>query len=432
MTFSLSDAARRSGPGAGHRAGSAAARGRALAVAAGVFCTAAIAPVALSGAAHAQGTCTVSGPTTTCTFAFTGAEQTFTVPSGVTQVDVMAIGAGGGVEDNGVSGGRGAQVSGALTGLSGGQTLYVEVGGTPTNGSGGSCAGSAQCAGGFNGGGSTHFGGGGGGASDVRTQPGTTPLTTTDSRLIVAAGGGGAGWAGQCTGSPGGDAGQPGADATCSGGDGGGAGTSTHGGTGGTGGGGVFGGGPGTLGVGGTGGGPGISLTGGSGGGGYYGGGGGGNINPFITPSGGGGGGGGGSSLVPTGGTGPTVTGAAAGITISYLTPGKPVTTDLVSHPHRTSRVGKTVQLRDVVCPTDTSATTRPTGTVAFTDTTTHTTLGTAPLRPFRRNCAAAMVITSFRSAGTHTITAVYSGDTVYQGNSSNPETLTLKVLPRW
>ncbi|MGW6100388.1 hypothetical protein ACWFRK_40070 [Streptomyces sp. NPDC055157] len=130
MTFSLSDAARRSGPGAGHRAGSAAARGRALAVAAGVFCTAAIAPVALSGAAHAQGTCTVSGPTTTCTFAFTGAEQTFTVPSGVTQVDVMAIGAGGGVENNGVSGGRGAQASGTLTGLSGGQTLYVEVGGT--------------------------------------------------------------------------------------------------------------------------------------------------------------------------------------------------------------------------------------------------------------------------------------------------------------
>ncbi|WP_199881450.1 Ig-like domain repeat protein [Streptomyces sp. CB03911] len=426
MTFSLSDAARWSGPGAGHHAGSAAARGRALAVAAGVFCTAAIAPVALSGAAHAQGTCSVSGPTTTCTFAFTGAEQTFTVPSGVTQVDVMAIGGGGGVEDNGVSGGRGAQVSGTLTGLSGGQTLYVEVGGTATGGS--QCAGSAQCTGGFNGGGSTHFAGGGGGASDVRTQPGTTPLTTTDSRLIVAAGGGGAGWAGQCTGSPGGDAGQPGADATCNGGNGGGAGTSTHGGTGGTGGGGFFGGGPGTLGAGGTGGGPGASLTGGGGGGGYYGGGGGGNINPFITPSGGGGGGGGGSSLVPTGGTGPTVTSSAPGITISYLTPGKPVKTSLTAMPPRT-RVGFPVVLSDIVCPTD-GSTTRPTGTVTFTDTTTGTTLGTARLFLSLGNCAAAGTVTAFRTTGTHTITAVYSGDTIYQGNSGNPETLTLTVLP--
>ncbi|MET8627298.1 glycine-rich protein [Kitasatospora sp. NPDC004669] len=291
MTFSLPGAVGWLGPGAGHRAGSAGRRGRVLAVAAGVFCAAAVAPVALSVPAHAQGTCTVSGPTTTCTFVFTGAEQTFTVPNGVTQVDVTATGAGGGVEDNGVGGGRGAQVSGTLTGLSGGQTLYVEVGGAPTAGS--PCAGSAQCTGGFNGGGSTRFGGGGRGASDIRTQPSTTPLTTTDSRLVVAAGGG-AGWAGQCTGSPGGDAGQPGTNATCNGGDGGGAGTSTHGGAGGTGGG-VFGGAPGTLGVGGRGGGPGASVTGGGGGGGYYGGGGG-NINPFVTPSEGGGGGGGGSS----------------------------------------------------------------------------------------------------------------------------------------
>ncbi|MEU9131889.1 Ig-like domain repeat protein [Kitasatospora sp. NPDC048540] len=397
------------------------------AVAAAVFC-AAVAPLALPATAHAQGTCTVSGPTTTCTFASTGAEQTFTVPSGVTQVDVTAIGAGGGVENGGVSGGRGAEVSGTLTGLSGGQTLYVEVGGAPTNGNG-SCASSAQCAGGFNGGGSTHFGGGGGGASDVRTLPGTTPLTTTDSRLIVAAGGGGAGWAGQCTASPGGDAGQPGADATCNGGTGGGAGTSTQGGTGGTGGGGVFGGGNGTLGAGGTGGGPGSSLTGGAGGGGYYGGGGGGNINPFITPSGGGGGGGGGSSLVPAGGTGPTATSAAPSITISYTTPGKPVKTTLTAMFSRT-RVGLPVVLSDIVCPAGTGATTRPTGTVTFTDTTTGKTLGTGRLSLSLGNCAAAGTVTAFRTTGTHTITAVYSGDTVYQGNSGNPETTTVTVTP--
>ncbi|WP_331743479.1 Ig-like domain repeat protein [Kitasatospora sp. NBC_01300] len=425
MTYPLSEVADRPSSTHGHHAGSSGRRSRVSAVAAAVFCATAVAPLALPAPAHAQGTCTVSGPTTTCTFASTGAEQTFTVPGGVTQVDVTAIGGAGGVEDNGVGGGRGAQVSGTLTGLSGGQTLYVEVGGTATGGA--PCAGSAQCTGGFNGGGSTHFGGGGGGASDVRTQPGTTPLTTTDSRLIVAAGGGGAGWAGQCTGSPGGDAGQPGTNATCNGGNGGGAGTSTQGGAGGTGGGGVFGGGTGTLGTGGTGGGPGASLTGGAGGGGYYGGGGGGNINPFISPSGGGGGGGGGSSLVPAGGTGPTATSATPSITISYTTPGKPVKTRLIALPQQV-RLGLPVVLDDLVCPAGTGATTPPTGTVTFTDTTTGTTLGTARLILNLRNCAAAGRVVFFRTAGAHVITAVYSGDTVYQGNSTSPETTTVTV----
>ncbi|MFD8781705.1 Ig-like domain repeat protein [Kitasatospora sp. NPDC059599] len=423
MTSTLPPAGGQPGSGAGvPGTGSVARRSRALAIAAGLFCTAGIAPLALTAPAHAQGTCTVSGPTTTCTFVFTGAEQTFTVPAGVTQADVTATGAAGGLEDNGVGGGRGAQVSGTLTGLAGGQTLYVEVGGAANTAS---CTGGAQCTGGFNGGGSTHFGGGGGGASDVRTQPGTTPLTTTDSRLIVAAGGGGAGWAGQCTGSKGGDAGQPGTDATCNGGAGGGAGTSTHGGAGGTGGGGFYGGGPGTLGAGGTGGGPGASLTGGAGGGGYYGGGGGGNINPFISPSGGGGGGGGGSSLVPAGGTGPTVTSAAAGITISYTTPGKPVNTRLIALPPQV-RLGRPVVLDDLVCPSGTGATTPPTGTVTFTDTTTGTPLGTARLVLNLGNCGAAGRVVFFRTPGVHVVTAVYSGDSVYQ--SGSPETVSVTV----
>ncbi|MFC9282223.1 glycine-rich protein [Streptomyces collinus] len=202
-------------------------RGRVLAAAVGVLCAAGLTPVAL-GTAHAQGTCTASGNTTTCSFAFTGAEQTFTVPNGVTQVDVTAIGAAGGKEGvNNTPGGRAAQVSGALTGLSAGQTLYVEVGGTPTLDTS-ACYGFSPCIGGFNGGGTTRFGGGGGGASDVRTQP----RTTTDSRLVVAAGGGGAGevFSSSCPGSQGGDAGQPGADGTCNGGNGGGAGTATQGG----------------------------------------------------------------------------------------------------------------------------------------------------------------------------------------------------------
>ncbi|HJD84292.1 glycine-rich protein [Kitasatospora aureofaciens] len=426
MKISPPAAAGQPGPAAARgRAGSAARRGRALAVAAGLLGAAGLAPVALPGTAHAQGTCTVSGPTTTCTFAFTGAEQTFTVPNGVTQVDVTAIGAAGGLEGgNDTPGGRGAQVSGTLTGLSGGQTLYVEVGGNATND--GSCFPTSHCTGGFNGGGSTHFGGGGGGASDIRTQPRTTPLTTTDSRLIVAAGGGGAGlvYTIGCPAGPGGDAGQPGTDGGCNGGTGGGAGTATQGGAGGQ----QFGS-PGTLGTGGTGGGPGASLTGGAGGAGYYGGGGGGNINLSVNPTGNAGGGGGGSSLVPAGGTGPTVTSAAASITISYLTPGKPVNTRLIAIP-RQVRLGRPVVLDDLVCPAGTGATTRPTGTVTFTDTTTGTTLGTARLVLNVGNCAAAGRVVFLRTPGPHVITAVYSGDSVYQGNSGNPETLTVTVNP--
>ncbi|MEU6972418.1 glycine-rich protein [Kitasatospora aureofaciens] len=416
MTFSLSGAVGR--PAAGHR-------GRVLAVAAGVFGAAALAPVALSVPARAQGTCTVSGPTTTCTFAFTGAEQTFTVPSGVTQVDVTAIGAAGGLSGvNTTPGGRGAQVSGTLTGLSGGQTLYVEVGGVPTLPS--SCYPFSPCVGGFNGGGSSHFGGGGGGASDVRTQPRTTPLTTTDSRLVVAAGGGGAGevFSSSCPGSQGGDAGQPGANGTCDGGMGGGAGTATQGGAGGVATGGTDGA-PGTLGNGGNGG----AGTGGGGGGGLYGGGGGASLNGLTTPFGSAGGGGGGSSLVPSGGSGPTVTSTAASITISYLTPGKPVNTRLIAIPQRV-RLGRPVVLDDLVCPADRGATTPPTGTVTFTDTTTGTTLGTARLVLDIGRCAAAGRVVFFRTTGPHVITAVYSGDSVYQGNGGSPESITVRVNP--
>ncbi|GAA3016153.1 hypothetical protein GCM10010519_52780 [Streptomyces lactacystinicus] len=38
--------------------------------------------------------------------------------------------------------------------------------------------------------------------------------------------------------------------------------------------------------------------------------------------------------------------------------------------------------------------------------------------------------VTAFRTAGTHIITAVYSGDSVYQDNSANPETITVTVTP--
>jgi glycine rich protein len=217
----------------------------------------------------------------TQTFISTGAEQTFTVPAGVTSIHVVAIGASGGAGGNsGGAGGAPAQVSGDLS-VTPGQVLYVEVAG---NGNGGSAA-QNPGAGGFNGGGSggggANGGGGGGGATDVRISPMSVSLTSSDSRLMVAAGGGGGG--ANAGGGTGGAAGSNG-----SGNFGGSAGTSSAGGAGGCGGSACVG----ALGVGGAG-----FQTGGGGGAGYYGGGGG--ACPISSC----GAGGGGSSLVPAGGS---------------------------------------------------------------------------------------------------------------------------------
>jgi hypothetical protein len=226
-----------------------------------------------------------SAQATTQTFLFTGAEQTFKVPGGVTSIHVVATGGGGG-SSSGI-GGVAAQVTGDLT-VTPGQTLYVEVGGRGQDGGSGG-------AGGFNGGGSGAAGGGG--ASDIRTSPRSAGLSP-DHRLIVAAGGGGGGGAGEAgPGGTGGAAEEGGEEAETSGNEGGAAGSQTEGGVGGLGCGGN--GGAGSLGEGGTGGsGAGASNSGGGGGGGYYGAGGGGGGCTF-----GGGGGGGGSSLLPFGGS---------------------------------------------------------------------------------------------------------------------------------
>jgi hypothetical protein len=131
-------------------------------------------------------------------FGYVGAQQNFVVPSGVTSVHVVAVGAQGGPSDDGTPGGAAAKATADLP-VTSGQVLYVNVGG---NG----LAGEGELGGaGFNGGGETtggcvHRGGGGGGASDVRTV--SRPLGSKDSasslesRLIVAGGGGGAGGSG--------------------------------------------------------------------------------------------------------------------------------------------------------------------------------------------------------------------------------------------
>ena len=265
-----------------------------------------------------------SGVTVTCSFSFTGSEQTFTAPPGVTSVFVTAVGGAGGDGARAVGAGVADTVSGNLS-VTPDSTLYVEVGGN-----GGAASGAVAGSGGFNGGGAgvangSSASGGGGGASDVRSSPAAT-VGSLDTRLIVAGGGGGGG-SGAFPGAGGnaGSAGLPGYAGSdtvaAAGGD---AGTGTAGGAGGVGGSGspysssVGGtGGAGVLGIGGAGGASssgGSGDTGGGGGGGQYGGGGGGGAD-----LGSGGGGGGGSDLIPAGGSASSdTTGTPSSMVISY------------------------------------------------------------------------------------------------------------------
>jgi hypothetical protein len=241
----------------------------------------------------------LAASTGTTTFNPTGAMQTFTVPAGVTSVLIKAYGARGGSNTRlnsttTLPGGLGGSAAGRLP-VTGGQILYVFVGGNGINNTGSD--GNAR-AGGYNGGGSSNAangqsandtGGGGGGASDVRV--GGTALT---NRVIVAGGGGGA--HSNNGGLGGGLMGAPGSEFSSSGGGG----TQSAGGTGaGTNSTSTTQGGPGYLGNGGSGGAAyknpdgSIAYGGAGGGGGYYGGGGG-----------SGGPGGGGSGFI-----GPTISG---------------------------------------------------------------------------------------------------------------------------
>ena len=238
-----------------------------------------------------------------CTYSFTGGEQSFTVPAGVTSIHVVSQGGGGGVGDcasstcsgffgSGGAAGKGAQVSADLS-VTPGQTLYVEVGGAANTG-GRICNVACAPVGGFNGGGNgdpNNNSGGGGGASDLRTTA-RADAGTLDSRLLVAAGGGGGGGGGEDFHGEGLGQGGTGGNAASPGGDGTGCGLppSTGGGAGGTNTGGAAGNPSGTQGSKGTGG----SDGGGGGGGGYYGGGSGGAqglLSECLTGAGGGGGG---------------------------------------------------------------------------------------------------------------------------------------------
>jgi hypothetical protein len=245
------------------------------------------------------------------TFDYTGKEQTFIVPAGVTRLTVVARGgegAGSSTPPSYDPPGFPGRIY-AVIRVHHGEKLYVFVGGSGSDG-------------GYNGGGTggkAGYGGGtgnaGGGASDVRMGS-----DTLKDRIIVAAGGGGSGAADLYGYDQGGDGG--GLSGKSGGGGGpysGGGGTGGRQRKGGAGGAGGTGdkssangkpGAKGTLGSGGSGGngGPGISsgdsgLPGGGGGGGYYGGGGGGGSGAtykYYDESQGGGGGGGSSYIEPS------------------------------------------------------------------------------------------------------------------------------------
>jgi hypothetical protein len=234
-------------------------------------------------------------------------EDTFTVPDGVTSIQVVAVGGKGGQGALiGGVGGFGANVASDLA-VTPGQLIYVEVAGN--GGVGTSVANGGGGPAGVNGGGvggnaanmvTTDGGGGGGGASDLRTLL-VGVGGSLASRLVVAAGGGGGGGhnSGACfgSGSPlcssaGGAAGQAGSAQFPNGGGGAGTGGAGGGGGGGKADNGTVSGAVGVLGAGGSGG-SGGCAGGGGGGAGYYGGGGGGNT--FCASADGGGGGGGSS-----------------------------------------------------------------------------------------------------------------------------------------
>lgn len=135
--------------------------------------------------AHAGGTLV--------TFNYTGAAQTWTIPTGVQSVWVSMAGGRGSSDDGDLVAMDSTQLVGALTMPSGATTLEINVGGdgavSPEDGSAGT--------GGWNGGaaGGTGYqyadgygGGGGGGASDIRL-----PGALANQALIVAGGAGGAG-----------------------------------------------------------------------------------------------------------------------------------------------------------------------------------------------------------------------------------------------
>src|SRR5215208_4152102 len=143
-----------------------------------------LALVAVSPAARADGDCQPSGSEVVCTFNYTGAAQSWTVPEGITQATFDVFGTQGGREPLGKPGGGGG-LAHATIDVTPGDTLQVNVGGAGTGG-----ADDAGGAGGYNGGapgGTASTGaGGGGGASDIRFDTDDSGDFALAERIIVA------------------------------------------------------------------------------------------------------------------------------------------------------------------------------------------------------------------------------------------------------
>ena len=133
-----------------------------------------------SGAVFTTGTIT--------TLAYTGAIQSYTVPTGITSLTVYLWGAGGGGSQAGqnAAGGAGSFITGTMT-VTAGTTYYVVVGGggTFTRATGTFLTNP----GGYGGGGQGYYAAGGGGYSGIFTS--NTP--SQGAAIVIAGGGGGAG-----------------------------------------------------------------------------------------------------------------------------------------------------------------------------------------------------------------------------------------------
>ena len=129
------------------------------------------------------------------TLFYTGSEQTWTVPCGVSNVVIETYGAKGAAGstinpdiNSGGSAGLGNYVSGGWSFLEPSDVIYVYVGGSANGAVGGFNGGGNGLSGNLSGGNPS---GGGGGATDVRF-----PTNTLNDRVQVAGGGGGGGNAG--------------------------------------------------------------------------------------------------------------------------------------------------------------------------------------------------------------------------------------------
>jgi hypothetical protein len=378
-----------------------------------------------SARAAASSSCVPSGATVTCTYTGAGVAS-FSVPSGVSSLDVVAVGAAGG----GSFGGQGASVEDLAVPVTSDSSLQVVVGGA--GGAGGSPGG----------GGSPGIvdAGAGGGFSGVF---GAGPLSQ-GSALVIGAGGGGSafseggeGGGGAGDTGTGGGAGDP--TTACGGatntGCGGGGATSTMGGGGGADCNSLSSGGSGSALHGGDGN-AGLSVDGGGGGGGYFGGGGGGADGGCAPPT-GAGGGGGGSSFGITGLTHEVNTSAPASVKIIYTvpvsTPPK-ATPSIATTPSATQvQVGQSISDSATV-----TGGRNPTGTVTFKLFANGSCSGTAAFassnRPLSGKTADSTSFTTTK-AGTFHWVAAYNGDvnnnSVSTSCSGQTVTVTAPTQPR-